>query len=161
MISTFIITSLKLRAILACFPNPHPLALPPAPFEWTECDTNRNVFSRPRLIYYQSGRVFRLIRTVSGLARPIPTFSTVAAADRKYGLWCVLGWKPTGWTSGSRHTPRKQVWNIKNHGDGEQLLPVCCRHGGKRSGWTCLASDRPSLSSEHVADSCMSRNPVW
>jgi len=68
--------------------------------------------------------VFRWIRTVPDLARPIPTFSTVAAADQKCGPWCVLGWKPTGWTSGCRHTLRKHVWNIKNHGDGHALGPT-------------------------------------
>jgi len=35
--------------------------------------------------------VFRWIRTVPGLARPIPLFYTMAAADRKCGPWCVRG----------------------------------------------------------------------
>jgi len=52
-------------------------------------------------------RVFRWIRAVPGPARPIRTFSTVAAADRKCGPWCVRGWTPTGRTSGSHHMSRK------------------------------------------------------
>jgi len=54
----------------------------------------------------------------------------------------------TGRTSGSRYTSRKHVWNIKNHGG--QLLPVCCRHGEKRSGWTCLDSGSRYKSRKHV-----------
>jgi len=66
----------------------------------------------------------RWIRTVPGLDRPIPTFSTVAAADRKCGPLCVLRWTTTGWTSGSRHTSRKHDWNFKNQGDGHALGPT-------------------------------------
>jgi len=34
-------------------------------------------------------------------------FSTVAAADRKCGPWCVRGWEPTGRTSGSHPSVEK------------------------------------------------------
>jgi len=49
---------------------------------------------------------FRRIRPVPGRARSIPTFSSVAAADRKCGPWCVRGWEPTGRSSGSH--PRRE-----------------------------------------------------
>jgi len=68
--------------------------------------------------------IFWWIRTVPGLARPIPTFSTVVAANHTCGPRCVRGWKAIAWTSGSRHTSRKHVWNIKNHGDGHALGPT-------------------------------------
>jgi len=90
-------------------------------------------------------------RAVPNPARPIQTFSTVAAADRKRAPWCIRGWKPTGRTSGSHHTSRKHLGHTGTH--LWQLLPVCCRHGENGRKWL----GEPQAVPIHRENSCGTR----
>jgi len=94
--------------------------------------------------------IYRRIPLVSGRTKSISTFSSMVAADRKSGPWCVWWCEPTWLTSGSH--PRLHLTG--NH--LRQLLPVYCRHARKHSGRSettlqntsmkpCLWYDTPSM----------------
>jgi len=78
-----------------------------------------------------SRRGFSTNPTCPRSARSISTFSSVAAADRKCGPWCVRRWEPTGRISGS-HPVEKTPPSHRE--PPPTLLPVYCRHAGMHPG---------------------------